>query len=79
MGSEMCIRDSRPREGLIKLLIAFTENKITDKIMKAAHEAEATGSTVITNARGEELKEAKTFFAVPGDATQSGSCLWKNI
>ena len=47
-----------------KLLIAFVEDEITDKVMKAAREAGATGATVIPHARGEGLKGAKTFFGL---------------
>ena len=47
-----------------KLLLAFVEDEITDKVMKAAREAGATGATVITNARGEGLKGSKTFFGL---------------
>ena len=47
-----------------KLIIAFVEDKKTDEIMHAAREAGATGATVINNARGEGLEEAKTFFGL---------------
>ena len=47
-----------------KLLIAFVEDEITDKIMKAAREAGATGATVIPHARGEGLRRSKTFFGL---------------
>ncbi len=47
-----------------KLIIAFVEDKKTDEIMQAAREAGATGATVINNARGEGLEEAKTFFGL---------------
>ena len=47
-----------------KLIIAFVEENRTDKVMKAARKAGATGATVITNARGEGVVTAKTFFGL---------------
>lgn len=47
-----------------KLIVAFVEDKKTDDVMHAAREAGATGCTVISNARGEGLEEAKTFFGL---------------
>lgn len=47
-----------------KLIIAFVDDASTDTVMRAAREAGATGATVINNARGEGLKEAKTFFGL---------------
>ncbi len=47
-----------------KLILAFVEDKKTDAIMHAAREAGATGCTVINNARGEGIKESKTFFGL---------------
>ena len=47
-----------------KLIIALTEDSITDKIVEAAREKGATGSTVISSARGEGLKIAKTFLGL---------------
>jgi len=47
-----------------KLIIAFVEDSKTDDIMEAAREAGATGCTVINNARGEGIKENKTFFGL---------------
>ncbi len=47
-----------------KLIIAFTEDGITDKIVEAARDKGATGSTVINSARGEGLNEAKTFMGL---------------
>lgn len=51
-----------------KLLIALVEDSVTDKIMAAAREAGATGSTVISNARGEGLEGKPTFFGLTLDA-----------
>ncbi len=47
-----------------KLIIAFVEDEKTDDIMEAAREAGATGCTVINTARGEGIKESKTFFGL---------------
>ncbi len=47
-----------------KLVIAFTEDSITDKVVLAAREKGATGSTVISSARGEGVKVAKTFLGL---------------
>lgn len=47
-----------------KLIVAFVEDNKTDDIMEAARDAGATGCTVINNARGEGIKENKTFFGL---------------
>ena len=47
-----------------KLIIAFVEDNKTDAVMEAAREAGATGCTVISQARGEGIKETKTFFGL---------------
>ncbi len=47
-----------------KLIVAFVEDDRTDASMHAAGEAGATGCTVITSARGEGIKEQKTFFGL---------------
>ena len=47
-----------------KLIIALTEDSITDKVVDAARQKGATGSTVISSARGEGLEVAKTFFGL---------------
>ena len=47
-----------------KLIVAFVEDSKTDEIMDAAREAGATGCTVINNARGEGIKESKSFFGL---------------
>lgn len=51
-----------------KLIIALTQDSITDKIVEAAREKGATGSTVITSARGEGMKTSKTFFGLSLEA-----------
>ena len=52
----------RKKKMHFKLIVAFVEDNKTDAIMEAAREAGATGCTVINNARGEGIKENKTFF-----------------
>ncbi len=47
-----------------KLLIALLEDDKTDAVLKAARDAGATGATVLNQARGEGLKQAKTFFGL---------------
>ncbi|HHC73333.1 MAG TPA: P-II family nitrogen regulator [Thiotrichales bacterium] len=47
-----------------KLIIALVEDDKTEAVMKAARQAGATGATVITNARGEGLEKARTFFGL---------------
>ena len=47
-----------------KLIITFVEDNKTDAVMDAARDAGATGATVINNARGEGLKQSKTFFGL---------------
>lgn len=47
-----------------KLLIALVDDDRADDVLSAAREAGATGATIITNARGEGLKTAKTFFGL---------------
>jgi len=47
-----------------RLIIALTEDSITDKVVEAAREKGATGSTVISSARGEGIQVAKTFLGL---------------
>lgn len=47
-----------------KLVIAFVEDDTTNDIMDAARKGGATGATVINHARGEGLKETKTFLGL---------------
>jgi nitrogen regulatory protein PII len=47
-----------------KLIIALTEDSITEKIVEAARKKGATGSTVISSARGEGMQVAKTFLGL---------------
>lgn len=47
-----------------KLIVAFVEDNVTDKVMKAARRAGATGATIINNARGEGINKQRTFFGM---------------
>ncbi len=47
-----------------KLILVFCEDTKTEIIMDAARETGATGATIITNARGEGVKQKKTFFGL---------------
>ena len=47
-----------------KLIVALTKDSITDTVVEAARQRGATGSTVISSARGEGLQVAKTFFGL---------------
>ena len=47
-----------------KLITALTQDSITDRVCKAARDKGATGSTVITSAKGEGMNQSKTFFGL---------------
>jgi len=47
-----------------KLIIALVEDSLTNKVIEAAREAGATGSTVLNQARGEGLEKTKTFLGL---------------
>lgn len=47
-----------------KLIVSLTDPKVSDEVMEAARAAGATGATLISNARGEGLNQAKTFFGL---------------
>ena len=47
-----------------KLIIALIEDSETTKVLDAAREAGATGSTVINQARGEGVQKSKSFFGL---------------
>lgn len=47
-----------------KLIIALVEDNHTNAVLKAAREAGATGSTIIRQASGDGLNQAKTFFGL---------------
>ena len=58
-----------------KLIIAFTDDAITERVVDAARERGATGATIITTARGEGLKAPKTFFGLSLES-QRDVCLF---
>ena len=47
-----------------KLIVAFVEDTETQAVLEAARNAGATGSTVISQARGEGVEKSKTFFGL---------------
>ncbi|MDD5578570.1 MAG: P-II family nitrogen regulator [Methylobacter sp.] len=47
-----------------KLIIAFVEDDKTDLVLDTARKNGAKGATVVNNARGEGLKQSKTFFGL---------------
>lgn len=47
-----------------KLIVAMVQDEKTDAVVDMAREHGATGCTVITSARGEGLKPAKTFLGL---------------
>lgn len=47
-----------------KLILALVREEKVDAVLKAAREAGATGSSVVTNVRGEGLIPQKTFFGL---------------
>ena len=47
-----------------KLIIALVEDSETNEVLEAARSAGATGSTVISQARGEGVTKTKTFFGL---------------
>lgn len=47
-----------------KLILAFVEDDKTTAVLEAARKAGATGSTVISQARGEGIEKSKTFFGL---------------
>jgi nitrogen regulatory protein PII len=50
-----------------KLIIALVSDEHTEKMIETARGLGATGSTVIKSARGEGLKQSKTFFGLSLD------------
>jgi nitrogen regulatory protein PII len=47
-----------------KLIIALVDDDKTEDVLRAARQTGATGATVIGNARGEGLREKKTFLGL---------------
>jgi hypothetical protein len=47
-----------------KLILVFVDERKTDIVMNAARESGATGCTVIHHARGEGLKQHKSFLGL---------------
>jgi nitrogen regulatory protein PII len=51
-----------------KLIIVFVEDDKTDLVLETARQTGAKGATVINNARGEGMKQTKTFFGLALEA-----------
>ncbi len=51
-----------------KLIIAFVDDDKTDLVLDTSRECGAKGATVINNARGEGMKQSKTFFGLTLEA-----------
>jgi nitrogen regulatory protein PII len=47
-----------------KLLVALVCDEKTSKVIEAAREAGAMGATIVSNARGEGVKQTRTFFGL---------------
>ena len=47
-----------------KLIVALVDDHHTETVVRTAREAGATGSTVVTSARGTGLRPAKTFLGL---------------
>ena len=47
-----------------KLIVALVDDEHTETVLRTARDGGATGSTVVTSARGEGLKPAKTFLGL---------------
>jgi len=47
-----------------KLIIALVERAETEPVLQAARDAGATGSTIVSQARGEGAEQQKTFFGL---------------
>lgn len=47
-----------------KLIIAFVDADKTDLVLNTSRQNGAKGATVITSARGEGIKQSKTFFGL---------------
>lgn len=47
-----------------KLVVALVDDRYTDKIINAGRKAGAKGATIISSARGEGLKQGRTFFGL---------------
>lgn len=51
-----------------KLIIAFVDDDKTDLVLDTARQCGAKGATVVSNARGEGMKQSKTFFGLALEA-----------
>jgi nitrogen regulatory protein PII len=51
-----------------KLIIAFVDDDKTELVLDTARQCGAKGATVINHARGEGIKQSKTFFGLTLEA-----------
>jgi len=51
-----------------KLILVFVDDDKTDLVLETARQCGAKGATVINNARGEGMKQSKTFFGLTLEA-----------
>lgn len=51
-----------------KLIVAFVDDRLTDKVVKAARDRGATGATIVPTARGEGLDAPKGIFGLSLDS-----------
>ncbi|MGR8942052.1 MAG: P-II family nitrogen regulator [Gammaproteobacteria bacterium] len=51
-----------------KLILVFVEDDKTDLVLDTARQCGAKGATVISNARGEGMKQSKTFLGLTLEA-----------
>lgn len=58
-----------------KLIIVFIDDDKTDLVLDTARQCGAKGATVINNARGEGMKQSKTFFGLTLEAQRDALLL----
>ena len=51
-----------------KLIVAFVDDRLTDKVVQAARDHGATGATIIPTARGEGMNPARGIFGLSVDS-----------
>lgn len=51
-----------------KLILVFVDDDKTDLVLDTSRQCGAKGATVINNARGEGMKQSKTFFGLTLEA-----------
>lgn len=51
-----------------KLIVAFVDDSLTDKVVQAARDHGATGATILPAARGEGIRSRKGIFGLSVDS-----------